>query len=82
MKPGIQTRWNSPCDRSEPVFGYLSLRILLLCATYVIADAHVDYMDWEKGETVSVAGYLLPEAFFQSEHVFEICRCAFFFRTI
>jgi hypothetical protein len=60
----IRIGLNSLGDTSAPLFGQLTLWILIGVCIYISTEAHLGYQDYEKGTTVSLLGYVLPETFF------------------
>lgn len=75
---GLREQLNRLGEPCTPLFGQLSLWILLCCCIYLVAYIDIGYVDYEKGNTVSVFGFIAPDALLSDEAVFALFKVAFF----
>ncbi|MCW5824717.1 MAG: hypothetical protein KIT34_18105 [Cyanobacteria bacterium TGS_CYA1] len=63
-------------------FGQISLWILLLTASYLVLETHLQYQYLPKGDNLSILGYLLPASFWDSLLVLPLGKTVFFLSAL
>lgn len=64
-------------DTATPMFGQVTLWILIGVCIYITTHAHLGYQGYEKGTTVSLAGYFLPASFFDWPYALKLLKPLF-----
>ncbi|MBT5724535.1 MAG: hypothetical protein HOI74_10950 [Gammaproteobacteria bacterium] len=78
MRDQFNRRLDSLGDTAPPLFGQLSLWILIAVCIYIVGDAHLTYQSYPKGTTVSLLGYIVPEQFFDQPYALAFFKNVFF----
>ena len=76
MRDQFNRRLNSLGDTAPPLFGQLSLWILIAVCIYIVGDAHLTFQSYPKGTTVSLFGYIVPEQFFDQPYALDFSKRA------
>ncbi len=61
-----------------PRFGQISLWVLLLTASYLVLETHLQYQSLPKGDNLSVLGYVLPVSFWNCPLILPLGKIFFF----
>ena len=64
-------------DTTTPLFGLITLWLLIGVSIYITTHTHLGYQGYEKGANVSVAGYILPANFFDWPYALKFLKPIF-----
>jgi hypothetical protein len=78
MRDLFNRRLDSLGDTAPPLFGQLTLWILIAVCIYIVGDTHLDFQSYPKGTTVSLLGYIVPEQFFDQPYALAFFKRVFF----
>ena len=78
MQDRFNRRINSLGDTAPPLFGQLTLWVLIAVSIYIVGDTHLSFQSYPKGTTVSLLGYVVPEKFFALPYALFFFKGVFF----
>ncbi len=78
MQDRFNRRINSLGDTAPPLFGQLTLWVLIAVSIYIVGDTHLSFQSYPKGTTVSLLGYVVPEKIFDLPYALSLFKGVFF----